>query len=65
MQTKATAGLKPCVTTEELSDTTTAGCSLCEGTADGYDAAYGSALCTECADAFGEFYSNNMEGRDE
>jgi len=54
MPTKATAGLKPCVTTEEPSGHNDGGCGLCEAPADGYDAAYGGGLCRECADRFAE-----------
>ena len=52
MPTMATAGLKPCATTEEPSGHTTGGCGLCDASADGFDAAYGGALCRDCADAF-------------
>jgi len=64
MPTKATAGLKPCATTDGLSGRTD-GCGLCEAPADGYDAAYGGALCSECADAFDDLRSDVREVRDE
>ncbi|WP_143420497.1 hypothetical protein [Halorubrum sp. Ib24] len=60
----ATAGLKPCATTGEPSGRTN-GCGLCEAPADGYDAAFGGALCRECADAFGDLCSDVREVRDE
>ncbi|WP_141212688.1 hypothetical protein [Halorubrum sp. Ea8] len=57
MPTKATAGLKPCATADELSGRN-GGCCLCEAPADGYDAAFGGALCKECASAFGDLRSD-------
>ena len=54
MLTKATAGHKPCATTEEPSGHNDGGCGLCEAPADGFDAAYGGALCRDCADRFAE-----------
>ncbi len=59
-----TAGLKPCETTTELY-TNSDGCRLCEQTADGYDAAFDGPLCSTCATAFGEFYADLVEGRNE
>ena len=63
MPSKATAGLKPCATTEEPIENT-GDCELCEASADGYDAAYGGALCRECVDAFGALQSDLREVRD-
>ncbi|WP_141212179.1 hypothetical protein [Halorubrum ezzemoulense] len=54
MLTMATAGHKPCATTEEPSGHNDGGCGLCEAPADGFDAAYGGALCRDCADRFAE-----------
>ena len=65
MPTKATAGLKPCATTDEPNGNNDGGCGLCEAPADGYDAAYGGALCKECADAFGDLRKDVQEVRDE
>ncbi|WP_152418311.1 hypothetical protein [Halorubrum aidingense] len=65
MPTKATAGLKPCATTGEPNGNNDGGCGLCPASADGYDAAYGGALCAECADAFGALQSDLREVRDE
>ena len=64
MLTDPTAGLKPCETTTE-SYTYKGSCRLCEQTAAGYDAAFGGPLCTTCATAFGEFYTDLVEDRDE
>ena len=44
----ATAGLKPCETTDG-SNSNNSGCSLCPNPADGYDAAFDGPLCTLCA----------------
>ena len=44
----ATRGLKPCETTDG-SNSNSSDCSLCENTADGYDAAFDGPLCTPCA----------------
>ena len=60
----ATAGLKPCETTTE-SYTYKGSCRLCEQTAAGYGAAFGGPLCSVCATAFGEFYSNHVGAHDE
>jgi hypothetical protein len=64
MLTDPTAGLKPCETTTE-SYTYKGSCRLCEQTASGYDAAFGGPLCATCATAFGEFYTDLVEDRDE
>ena len=45
----ATAGLKPCETTDG-SNRNTSSCSLCENTADGYDATIDGPICTICAE---------------
>ena len=60
----ATAGLKPCETTDGQIDHRH-GCRLCENAADGYDAAFEGLLCRTCATAFSDFYEAFMEGRDE
>ena len=65
MLSKATAGLKPCATTDEPSENTDGSCGLCPASADGYDAAYGGALCEECATAFGDLRNDVREVRDE
>ncbi|SFH45534.1 hypothetical protein SAMN04488066_104189 [Halorubrum aquaticum] len=44
----ATAGLKPCETTDG-SNGNSSGCQLCPNSADGYDAAFDSQLCSTCA----------------
>ena len=44
----ATAGLKPCETTDG-SSSNNSGCHLCTNTADGYDATFDAPLCTMCA----------------
>lgn len=64
MPTITTTGFKPCATTE-ASIKNTSGCGLCKASADGYDAAYGGALCAECADAFGDLQSDRLEVGDE
>ena len=48
MLTLATAGLKPCETTDG-SNSANPGCSLCPNPADGYDAAFDGPLCRTCA----------------
>ncbi len=65
MPIKATAGLKPCATTEELYENTNHGCRLCEASADGYDATFDGPLCRTCATAFSDFYENTVEGQNE
>ncbi|MBP1923633.1 hypothetical protein J2751_002678 [Halorubrum alkaliphilum] len=45
----ATAGLKPCETTDG-SDGETTDCSLCENAADGHDATFDGPLCSTCAE---------------
>jgi len=50
MLTKATAGLKPCATTGEPSETD-GGCAFCPAPADGFDAARGEPVCHACAEA--------------
>ena len=42
----ATAGLKPCETTDGSNSTT---CTLCTTEADGYDATLDAPVCTTCA----------------
>ncbi len=64
MLTNPAAGLKPCETTTE-SYTYKGSCRLCEQTASGYDAAFGGSLCSTCATAFGELYTDLVEDRDE
>ena len=44
----ATAGLKPCETTDGSNGDRT-DCSLCPNPADGYDAAFDGPLCSTCA----------------
>jgi len=44
----ATAGLKPCETTDG-SNSNNPGCHLCLNPADGYDAAFDGPLCSTCA----------------
>ena len=44
----ATAGLKPCETTDG-SNSNNPGCSLCLNPADGYDATFDGPLCRTCA----------------
>jgi len=45
----ATAGLKPCATTDEPSGNT-GGCASCSAPADGFDAERGVAVCRDCAE---------------
>lgn len=49
MLTLASAGLKPCETTDG-SNSNGANCSLCPNTADGYDATLDAPICTTCAE---------------
>jgi hypothetical protein len=44
----ATAGLKPCATTDEPSENTDDGCAFCPAPADGFDAERGVAVCRDC-----------------
>ena len=64
MRTKATAGLKPCATTDEPSGNN-GGCAFCPADADGYDAAAEAALCKKCSDAFETFRVDVLGVRDE
>ena len=56
----ATAGLKPCETTDG-SNSNNSGCSLCPNPADGYDAAFDGPLCSTCA-ATDRANEDNVEG---
>jgi hypothetical protein len=49
MLTMATAGLKPCATTGESSETD-GGCAFCPAPADGFDAERGVPICYSCAE---------------
>jgi hypothetical protein len=46
----ATAGFKPCETTDESSKYTDDTCALCPAPADGFDAKRGVAVCRNCAE---------------
>ena len=49
MLTMVTAGLKPCATTGESSETD-GGYTFCPAPADGFDAERGAAVCRDCAE---------------
>ncbi|WP_143421130.1 hypothetical protein [Halorubrum ezzemoulense] len=49
MLTKATAGHKPCATTEEPSGHNNGGCEICGDPADGFCAQVKRHLCADCA----------------
>ena len=49
MLTLATAGLKPCETTDGSNSNSTT-CRRCTNTADGYDVVVDGPLCTTCAE---------------
>jgi hypothetical protein len=46
----ATAGLKPCATSSESSETTNDGCAFCPAPADSFDAERGVPVCYACAE---------------
>jgi len=61
MLTLATAGLKPCETTDGSNSTN---CTLCTTEADGYDATLDAPLCTTCAETRSST-KNTTEGHNE
>jgi hypothetical protein len=61
----ATAGVKPCATTDEPSGHNNGGCAFCDAPADGFDAKAGAPLCKECSIAFSDFRREVVEVRDE